>query len=97
MDRTRDLSNQIAGLHTMLSKTIGSNTRVKLIASGDDTEHTGPFCAITALTTAVVDVSECDMSFIEGVADFTITAGTTIYGKFASIELDSGSVLAYYD
>lgn len=95
MDRTRDLSNQIAGLHTMLSKTIGSNTRVKLVA--DTNEHTGPFCAITALTTAVVDVSECDMSFIEGVADFTITAGTTIYGKFASIELDSGSVLAYYD
>lgn len=95
MDRTRDLSNQIAGLHTMLSKTIGSNTRVKLVA--DTNEHTGPFCAITALTTAVVDVSECDMSFIDGVADFTITAGTTIYGKFASIELDSGSVLAYYD
>lgn len=95
MDRTRDLSNQIAGLHTMLSKTVGSNTRVKLVA--DTNEHTGPFCAITALTTAVVDVSECDMSFIEGVADFTITAGTTIYGKFASIELDSGSVLAYYD
>lgn len=79
----------------MLSKTMGSNTRVKLVA--DTNEHTGPFCAITALTTAVVDVSECDMSFIEGVADFTITAGTTIYGKFESIELDSGSVLAYYD
>jgi hypothetical protein len=95
MDRTRDLSKQISGLHTMLSKTMGSNTRVKLVA--DTNEHTGPFCAITALTTAVVDVSECDMSFIEGVADFTITAGTTIYGKFESIELDSGSVLAYYD
>lgn len=95
MDRTRDLSKQISGLHTMLSKTMGSNTRVKLVA--DTNEHTGPFCAITALTTAVVDVSECDMSFIEGVDDFTITAGTTIYGKFESIELDSGSVLAYYD
>lgn len=79
----------------MLSKTMGSNTRVKLVA--DTNEHTGPFCAITALTDAAVDVSECDMSFIEGVADFTITAGTTIYGKFESIELDSGSVLAYYD
>ena len=95
MDRNRDLSKQIAGLHTMLSKTMGSNTKVILI---DDTvEHTGPFCAITALTTAVVDASECDMSFIEDVADFTITAGTTIYGKFQSIELDSGSVLAYYE
>jgi len=94
MDRNRDLSKQIAGLHTMLSKTMGSNTKVILI---DDTaEHAGPFCAITGLTTAVVDASECDMSFIEDVANFTIPAGTTIYGKFASIELDSGSVLAYY-
>ena len=95
MDRNRDLSKQISGLHTMLSKTMGSNTKVKLIA--DTNEHVGPFCAITALTTAAVDVSECDMSFIEGVADFTITAGTTIYGKFQSIELDSGSILAYYE
>jgi hypothetical protein len=35
------------------------------------------------------------MSYIEDVADFTIPKGTTIYGSFASIELDSGKVLAY--
>ena len=62
----------------------------------DDTDaHTGPYCAITALTDAVVDISECDMSWIEDVADFTIPTGTTIFGRFTSIELDSGSVLAY--
>tara|TARA_Y100001938_G_scaffold145641_1_gene222739 strand:+ start:7267 stop:7539 length:273 start_codon:yes stop_codon:yes gene_type:complete len=62
----------------------------------DDTaEHTGPFAAITALEDAAVDVSECDMSFITDVADFTIPKGTTIFGRFASIELDSGKVLAY--
>ena len=62
----------------------------------DDTdEHTGVFVAITAITDAVVDISECDMSFIEDVADFTIPKGVTIYGRFASIELDSGSVIAY--
>ena len=62
----------------------------------DDTvEHTGPYFAITALTDAVVDVSECDMSFITDVADFTIPKGVTIYGNFASIELDSGTVMAY--
>lgn len=62
----------------------------------DDTDaHTGPFVAIQALEDAVVDVSECDMSFIEDVVDFTIPAGLTIYGRFASIELDSGKVLAY--
>ena len=62
----------------------------------DDTaEHTGPYFAITALTDAVVDISECDMSFITDVADFTIPKGVTIYGQFESIELDCGSVLAY--
>ena len=63
----------------------------------DDTDaHTGPFVAIQALEDSVIDVSECDMSWIEDVADFTIPAGLTIYGKFTSIELDSGKVLAYY-
>ena len=62
----------------------------------DDTDaHTGPFVAITALSDAAVDVSECDMSFITDVADFTIPKGVTIYGNFASIELDSGTVIAY--
>jgi len=62
----------------------------------DDTvEHTGPYFAITALADAVVDISECDMSFITDVADFTIPKGVTIYGNFASIELDSGTVIAY--
>ena len=63
----------------------------------DDTDaHTGVFVAITALEDAAVDVSECDMSYIEDVADFTIPKGATIFGQFASIELDSGKVIAYY-
>ena len=62
----------------------------------DDTDaHTGPFVAITAITDAAVDVDQCDMSYIEDIADFTIPKGVTIYGQFASIELDSGTVLAY--
>ena len=64
----------------------------------DDTvAHTGPYFAITCIGTvaAVVDVSECDMSFIDDVADFTIPIGVTIYGTFTSIELDSGVVIAY--
>tara|TARA_R110002110_G_scaffold311702_3_gene525218 strand:+ start:982 stop:1266 length:285 start_codon:yes stop_codon:yes gene_type:complete len=61
----------------------------------DVVEHAGPFFAITALVDAVVDVDQCDMSFITDVADFTIPKGVTIYGNFASIELDSGTVIAY--
>ena len=63
----------------------------------DDTDaHTGPFVAITALSDAAVDVDQCDMSYIEDVADFTIPLGVTIFGQFQSIELDSGKVIAYY-
>ena len=66
-----------------------------VIMIDDDNAHTGPFVAITAITDAVVDISECDMSYIEDVADFTLPKGVTIYGQFASIELDSGTVFAY--
>jgi hypothetical protein len=65
--------------------------------------HTGPFFAVTALTDTVVDVSECTTGITENNAgtmqavatNFTIPKGVTIYGNFTSIELDSGSVLAY--
>ena len=61
-------------------------------------EIAGPFVAITALENAVVDTSECDVSWLSGTvpATFKIGLGATIYGYFASIELDSGSVIAYY-
>ena len=79
---------------------VRKNTGVAIQPGGailiDDTvEHTGPYFAITALEDAVVDVSECDMSFITDVVDFTIPKGLTLYGNFASIELDSGKVIAY--
>ena len=71
----------------------------------DDTvQHTGPFFAIIALSDAVVDVSECTTNIIEGdgasamratTTNFTIPSGVTIYGNFTSIELDSGTALAY--
>ena len=63
----------------------------------DDTvEHTGPYVAVTALAEAVIDTSECDLGPLEDQpATITIPAGVTIYGRFNSIELDSGSVIAY--
>jgi len=68
-----------------------------VILIDDTVAHTGPFVAIQALVDSTVDISECDMSFIEDVADFTIPKGMTIYGEFTSIELDAdGKVLAYY-
>ena len=86
---------------TLMNYTVAEAQNAGLGQAGviliDDTDaHTGPFVAIQALEDSVVDVSECDMSWIEDVADFTIPAGLTIYGKFTSIELDSGKVLAYY-
>jgi hypothetical protein len=83
------------------------DTRPKRVVHIDDTvKHTGPFYAITALADAVVDVSECSLNILENAGssafqsiatDFTIPKGVTIYGNFTSIELDSGSVLAYAD
>ena len=68
-----------------------------VIIDGTD-EITGPFVAVTALENSVVDTSECDVSWLSGTvpATFKIGLGATIYGYFASIELDSGSVIAYY-
>jgi len=61
-------------------------------------EISGPFVAITALEDSVVDTSECDVTWLSGTipATFKLPAAGTIYGYFASIELDSGSVIAYY-
>lgn len=70
----------------------------------DTKKHTGPFFAITALADAVVDVSECEIGIVESdgsgaiqaiATDLTIPKGVTMYGNFHSIELDSGTVIAY--
>ena len=64
----------------------------------DDTvEHTGPFVALTAIGTAdaVIDTSECTTNIEDAAATITIPEGATIFGNFASIELDSGAILAY--
>ena len=71
------------------------------IPDGNTDEHTGPFIALTALSAAVIDTSECDVTWLTGAggtlaATIPIPVGTTIYGNFASIELDSGDVIAYY-
>ena len=67
-----------------------------VIIDGTD-EITGPFIAVTGLEASVVDTSECTTNLSGSVpATFAIPVGTTIYGKFDSIELDSGSVIAYY-
>ena len=70
----------------------------------DQKKHTGPFFAITSLADAVVDVSECEIGIVESdgsgaiqaiATDLTIPKGVTMYGNFHSIELDSGTVIAY--
>tara|TARA_R100001082_G_scaffold99170_1_gene67778 strand:- start:9025 stop:9339 length:315 start_codon:yes stop_codon:yes gene_type:complete len=63
----------------------------------DDTdEHVGPFCAIYVHATAVIDTSECQIGIDDAPATIEFAAKETIYGYFPSIELDSGTVLAYY-
>ena len=76
---------------------LGQNGAVIIDGDSSQNEITGPFVAVTALAAAVVDTSECTTNLSGSVpATFAIPVGTTIYGKFDSIELDSGTVLAYY-
>ena len=92
----------------VLLHSISENSRealhpASIVHIDDALLHTGPFFAVTALADAVVDVSECTTGIIENnsgtmqavATNFTIPKGVTIYGNFASIELDSGSVFAY--
>ena len=64
----------------------------------DDSQHTGPFVAITALEDAPVDVSDCTdiANTMTDAADFTIPKGATIFGHFSVFSLASGKVIAYY-
>jgi len=91
------MANGIQKYTVQEAQNLGLGQAGVVFIDGDSAQDkiTGPFVAITALSDAAVDVSECDMSFITSVADFTIPKGVTIYGRFASIELDSGKVLAY--
>lgn len=71
----------------ILEQSIGSYG-ANYIANTD--ANTGLFCAITALETSVVTT-------IGNIALTTVTvsAGITIYGRFTSVTLASGKVLAY--
>lgn len=58
----------------------------------DTTAVDGPFWAITAVEAAVINSAS--------VADYTVSAlpipvGTTIYGRFTTLKLTSGKVVAY--
>ena len=75
-----------------------------MFGDAEQNEYTGPFYALTALSEAVIDVDECTTNIktrtsasTMGVTttNITIPKGVTIYGNFNSIELDSGTVIAY--
>ncbi len=60
----------------------------------DTNAHTGDFDAITALETAVI--AELISSNITGtLTSVPLPAGVTIYGRFSSVDLASGKVIAY--
>ena len=88
---------------------IGNNTR-ETLSPGSTTyisgtkAFTGPFYAITALTDTTIDASECTTNINESddsgamqalTANIIIPRGVTIYGNFATVEIDSGTALAY--
>ena len=79
-----------------------------MFGGSEQNEYVGPFFAITALTESVIDVSECSIGVNGDIktrtgptamgnvaTNITIPKGVTIYGRFKSIELDSGTAIAY--
>ena len=79
-----------------------------IFGGSDQNEYQGPFFAITALTQATIDVDQCSIGNSSEIktrtgaatmgavtTNIVIPKGVTIYGKFTSIELDSGNVIAY--
>jgi hypothetical protein len=59
----------------------------------DTAAHTGSFVAITAVAAAVADL----VGNIDGtLTSVPIPVGTTIGGRYTSITLASGKVIAYY-
>jgi hypothetical protein len=68
---------------------------VQLVATTD--EATGPFGAITALTDIVFTSVTAETSFpLSGsFAGVTVKAGASIFGRFASFKLASGTAVGY--
>tara|TARA_R100000908_G_C3728241_1_gene128507 strand:- start:295 stop:639 length:345 start_codon:yes stop_codon:yes gene_type:complete len=98
------ITNQIlSNLHDVMLDTIepGSTTLIDEAAK----EFTGPFYAVTALADTIIDVDQCKTGIKQKAAgaaledlttaNITVTQGMTIYSHFESIELVSGSLLAY--
>tara|TARA_R110002153_G_scaffold105081_3_gene243288 strand:+ start:151 stop:426 length:276 start_codon:yes stop_codon:yes gene_type:complete len=60
------------------------------VTTGTINSHS--YIAITVLDTAVLDVTT---EAGDDLTDVSIPAGTTFYGSFSSITVDSGRILAY--
>tara|TARA_A100001201_G_scaffold133741_1_gene121003 strand:- start:2428 stop:2754 length:327 start_codon:yes stop_codon:yes gene_type:complete len=92
-----------------LLKEIKDNTREAfspgvVVYINDTNRHKGPFYAIQAISDITIDVSECNLGYIERAgtgttqaitADITLPQGMTIYGNIESVELSTGTALAY--
>ena len=70
----------------------------------DDATHTGSFVAIQCLEdTVFATLTPADTTYGYGVGSYngntmaseTITAGTVIYGRWTTVDLTSGLVIAY--
>lgn len=83
------------GIRSNTGSALSPKTTTVIDGDTAQNEITGPFFAITALSDAVIDSSECTTNITSIPATLQIPKGVTIYGNFTSIELDSGIVIAY--
>ena len=53
------------------------------------------YVAITALSAAQIDKTSDDTTLFPDLTNVTIPVGTTIYGRWTSVTLDSGTIIVY--
>ena len=66
----------------------------KFGASGSAVEGV-EYVAITALSAAQVDTTSKDTALFPNLTNLVIPVGTTIYGRWSTIVLDSGTIMIY--
>jgi hypothetical protein len=95
MDRNRDLAQGLSRIENNTFTALFPRKTTVIDGDTAQNEITGPFFAITALSDATIDSSECTTNITSIPATLLIPKGVTIYGNFTSIELDSGILIAY--
>lgn len=92
-DQQQILFKTLPDLETLGRESLGKAGAVYKTTAG--ALSGGPWGAIQATATAVVDVTSGNWTDGDASTAVDVPAGTTIYGNFTAISLTSGKIIAY--